>query len=124
MKRYVTLVLCFALVLPAMAGVVQNSPSKEAPIDTTKLSVEFKTDWDGIVGRKCGEPTTARIRFLLNGRPQAVKGVKVRIDDWVRTLSTTMVDVPTNGCERRISCGRFRTSPGCWRKDRQCQLTS
>lgn len=103
MKRYVTLVLCFALVLPAMAGVVQNSPSKEAPIDTTKLSVEFKTDWDGIVGRKCGEPTTARIRFLLNGRPQAVKGVKVRIDDWVRTLSTTMVDVPTNGCELATS---------------------
>lgn len=33
MKRYAKVFLCFALVLPAMAGIVQNSQSKGVPID-------------------------------------------------------------------------------------------
>ena len=67
-------------------------------VDTSKLTAEFETDWDGVSSRRCGSPTTARIRFLLDGRPQAVRGVRLRIDDWVNTIVTDTVDVATGGC--------------------------
>ena len=67
-------------------------------VDTSKLTAEFETDWDGVSIRRCGSPTTARIRFLLDGRPQAVRGVRLRIDDWVNTIVTDTVDVATGGC--------------------------
>ena len=66
-------------------------------LDMSKLKAEFTTDWDGVTSRRCGEPTTARIRLLLDGRPQAIKGIRLRVDDWVKPVGTETVDVPAEG---------------------------
>lgn len=74
-----------------------NDPIPYETVDMSKLTAEFTTDWDGVKGRACGTMTTARIRFLLDGRPQAIKGALLRVDDWVNTFATETEDVPTNG---------------------------
>ena len=103
MRMMFGIILALALWSHAVAGVRlvsgDNDPVPYETVDTSKLSAEFETDWDGVMVRRCGVPTKARIRFLLNGRPHAIRGVRLRVDDWVKTIGTETVDVTTNGCQ-------------------------
>lgn len=87
--------------LPAVRADVpvpaNNDPIPYEQVDTSRLTAEFDTGWDGKTPLKCGTPVVARIRFALDGKPVALKDVKTKVDDWKKTFAEKSVTVPADG---------------------------
>ena len=74
-----------------------NDPIPCEQVDLSRLKANIETGWDGKTSLRCGTPVAVRLSFAQDGRPVALKGVKLRIDDWKTTLSAKTADVPADG---------------------------